>query len=75
MENCKQYLENHGRLATFLNFMIETKMINPAQADYIVKNIILDEAFEKKIPLPNANQMLTLNWSDYENIEGYFKRK
>lgn len=74
MENCKQYLINHGRLATFLNFMIETKMLNPAQADYIVKNIILDEAFEKKVPLPKPNQTLTLNWGDYKNIEGFFKQ-
>ncbi|MDY0277316.1 MAG: hypothetical protein RBQ97_04460 [Acholeplasma sp.] len=67
LQYCEGYLDGHKHLKSYLTYLIKNNILEPAQANYIVKNIIIDESGKKYRTKTEARD-------DMQNIIGYFRK-
>lgn len=73
---CSEWLKLHSHTENYLQILIDKNQIAPAQADWIVKNIIIDESGYKYPSDDDPEYPCNLEiWCDLQDIPGYFSKK
>lgn len=72
---CSNWLKLHSHTEEYLQYLIENKKIAPAQADWLVKKIIIDEEGKKYASDGNPDACGFEIWCDIQDIPGHFSTK
>lgn len=70
--SCSDWALSHSHTIEYLEILINRGCIAPAQADYIIKKILIDESGKSYNTDINPNACGFDIWFDIQNIEGYF---
>lgn len=74
--SCSEWLKLHSHTKDYLQILIDDNQIDPAQADWIVKNIIVDESGYQYPSDDDPEHACALEiWCDIQSIPGYFSKK
>jgi len=72
--SCSDWAKLHPHGIGYLKILIENGNIEPAQADYIIKQVIIDESGKKYDSDDDSDTCAIEIWSDIKKIPGYFSQ-
>lgn len=70
--SCSDWIKSHSRAEAYLQILIDDGKIAPAQADWLVKNIIIDEEGTKYPSDDDPDSCAFEIWCDIKSIPGHF---
>lgn len=74
-KTCSDWINSHPHTKKYIEILIERKTIAPAQADWIIKEIIIDERGNKYESDENDDIPAIDIWIDIQEIEGHYSKK
>jgi hypothetical protein len=70
--SCSDWIKLHPHAEEYFQYLIDNGKIAPAQADWLVKKIIIDEDGKKYSSDNDPDSCAFEIWSDIQDIPGHF---